>query len=64
MSNEPKKNEVTLTREEFRERALRAIDEGTFLKQAIESDPHTGFVVLMIQIPLLHDIEIGLFGKE
>ena len=64
MENSSKKNEVTLTRKEFRDKALAVIDHGDFVNKATQQDPHMGLTIMLMGIPLISDIENTIFGKE
>lgn len=64
MSETTKKNEVTLTREEFVETATKAILDGEFIAKAKEKDPSMGFMLLLMSLPIVREIEKSIFGKE
>lgn len=58
------RKEVTLTREQFREVASRAITNGDLMTKAIEKDVHRAFTLMLMSVPIVTELEEAFFGKE
>ena len=64
MSNETKKNEVTLTREEFRDIAMEVVASGEFITKMKREKPEVAFTLMLAGIPVISELENRFFGKE
>ena len=61
---ESKRKEITITKEEFMNRASDVISSGRFSSQLIERDPKMGFLTMLVVTPLISDLTYELFDKE
>ena len=58
------KNEITITREQYRDAVAKALAGGSMVKDASKKDPQMGFVIMLAGMSVVRDIEDILFGTE